>query len=235
MIRSWRRISKLKCDSQKMKCDNSHRLRSASTSPNLQYRKLSFLIFLAFIFIFHRCQNASNHEYQEKQSKEKCYYINTLPTSGGIFPDFFPLYRVSVQFSSVTQGCPTPYDPMDCSMQGFPVHSWSLLKLMSIKLVMPPNHLVLCRPLLLLPSIFPSITVLANESVLRIRWPKYWSFSFSISSSNEHSGLMSFRMDWLDLLAVQGTLKSLLQHHSSNAPILRCLAFYTISNSHIHT
>ena len=101
MIRSWRRISKLKCDSQKMKCDNSHRLRSASKSPNLQYRKLSFLIFLAFIFIFHRCQNASNHEYQEKQSKEKCYYINTLPTSGGIFPDFFPLYRVSVQFSSV--------------------------------------------------------------------------------------------------------------------------------------
>ena len=100
MIRSWRRISKLKCDSQKMKCDNSYRLRSASTSPNLQYRKLSFLIFLALIFIFHRCQNASNHEYQEKQSKEKCYYINTLPTSGGIFPDFFPLYR-EFQFSSV--------------------------------------------------------------------------------------------------------------------------------------
>ena len=114
-------------------------------------------------------------------------------------------------------------------------NSQSLLKLMSIKLVMPPNHLVLCHPLLLLPSIFPSITIFANESVLRIRWPKYWSFSFSISSSNEYSGLISFRMDWLDLLVVQGTLKSLLQHHSSNASILRCSAFFMISNSHIHT
>ena len=97
---------------------------------------------------------------------------------------------------------------------------WSLLKLMSIESVMPSNHLILCRPLLLLPSILPSIRVFSNESVLRIRWPKYWSFSFSISPSNEYSGLISLRMDWLHLLAVQGTLKSLLQYHSSKASIL---------------
>ena len=99
-------------------------------------------------------------------------------------------------------------------------NSWHLLKLMSIKSVMPSNHLILCRPLLLLPSIFPRITVFSNGSVLCIRWPKYWSFSFSISLSNEYSGLISFRIDWLDLLSVQGTLKSLLQHHSSKASIL---------------
>ena len=101
-------------------------------------------------------------------------------------------------------------------------NSRSLLKLMSIELVMTSNHLILCHPLLLLPSIFPSIRVFSNESVLRIRWPKYWSFSFSISPSKEIPGLISFRMDWLDLLAVQGTLKSLLQHHSSKASILGC-------------
>ena len=111
--------------------------------------------------------------------------------------------------------------------------SHSFLKLMSIKLVMPSNHLILCRPLLLLPSIFPSIRVFSNQSVLHIRWPKYWSFSFSISPSNEYSGMISFRMDWLDLLAVQETLKSLLQHYSS-ASILRHSAFF-MSNSHIHT
>ena len=99
-------------------------------------------------------------------------------------------------------------------------NSWSLLKLMSIELVMPSNHLLLCHPLLLPPSIFPSIRVFSNELVLHIRWPKYWSFSLNISPSNEHPGLISFRMDWLDLLAVQGTLKSLLQHHSSKASIL---------------
>ena len=97
---------------------------------------------------------------------------------------------------------------------------------------MPSNHLILCRPLLLLPSIFPSIKVFCNESVLHIRWPKYWSFSFKISPSNEHSGLISFRMDWLDLLAVQGTLKSLLQHHSSKASILWCTVFFTVQLSH---
>ena len=107
-------------------------------------------------------------------------------------------------------------------------NSQSLLKLMSHELVMPSNDLILCRPLFLLPSVFPSIMVLSNESVLHIRWPKYWSFSFSISPSNEYSGLISFRMDWLDLLGVQGTLKSLLQHHSSKASILRCSAFFIV-------
>ena len=107
-------------------------------------------------------------------------------------------------------------------------NSWSLLKLMSIESVMPSNHLILCRPLLLLPSIFPSIRVFSNESALCIRWPKYWSLSFNISPSNEHPGLISFRMDWLDLLAVQGTLKSLLQHHSSKASILWCSAFFIV-------
>ena len=110
--------------------------------------------------------------------------------------------------------------------------SQSLLKLMSIKSVMPSNHLILCHPLLLPPSVFPSIRVFSNESVLHIRWPKYWSFSFSISPSNEYSGLISFRMDWLDLLAVQGTLKSLLQHHSSKASILRHSAFFIVQLSH---
>ena len=115
----------------------------------------------------------------------------------------------SVQFSSVTQLCLTLCDPIDCSTPGLPVHtnSRSLLKLMSIELVMPSNQLILCRPLLLLPSIFPSIRVFSNESALRIRWPKYLSFSCSISPSNEYSGMTSFQIDWLELLAVQGTLK----------------------------
>ena len=111
-------------------------------------------------------------------------------------------------------------------------NSRSLLKLMSIELVMPSNHLILCHPFLLLPSIFPSIRVFSNESVLCIRWPKYWSFSFNISASIEHPGPISFRMDWLDLLAVQGTLKRLLQHHSSKSSILRRSAFFTVQLSH---
>ena len=111
-------------------------------------------------------------------------------------------------------------------------NSWSLLKLMSIQSVMPSSHLILCRPLLLLPSILPSIRVFSNESALRIRWSKDWSFSFSISPYSEHPGLISFRMDWLDLLAVQGTLKSLLQHHSSRASILRHSAFFIVQLSH---
>ena len=108
----------------------------------------------------------------------------------------------------------------------------SLPKLMSIESVMPINHLILCHPLLLLPSIFPSIMVFSNESALCMRWPKYWSFSFSVSPSNEHPGLISFRIDWLDLLAVQGTLKSLLQHHRTKASILRRSAFFTVQLSH---
>ena len=116
-------------------------------------------------------------------------------------------------------------------------NSWSLLKLMSIRLMMPSNHLILCHPLLLPPSIFPSIRVFANESVPHIRWPKYWNCSFNIKPSNEHSGLISFRMDWLDLLAVQGTLKSLLQHHSSKASVLRHSSFLyspTLTSIHDH-
>ena len=123
---------------------------------------------------------------------------------------------------------------MDCSTQASLsiTNSWSFLKLKSIELVMPSNHLILCCPLLLLPSIFPGIRVFSEESVLRIRWPKYWSFSFNISPSNGHPGLISFRMFWLDLLAVQGTLKSLLQHHSSKASILWHSAFFTVQLSH---
>ena len=129
-----------------------------------------------------------------------------------------------VQFSSVAQSCLTLCNPADCSTPGLPVHhnSQSPPKPMSIELVMPSNHLILCHPLLLLPSILPSIRVFSNESALCIRWPKIWSFSFNISPSSEHPGLTFFRMDWLDLLAVQGTLKNLLQHHSSKASILRC-------------
>ena len=114
-------------------------------------------------------------------------------------------------------------------------NSWSLLKPMSIESVMPSNHLILCHPLLLLPSIFPSLTVFSNESALRIKWPKYWSFSYKISPTNEHPGMISFRMDWLDLLAAQGTLKSLLQHHSSKASILQCSAFFLVQLSYPYT
>ena len=144
-------------------------------------------------------------------------------------------YLPQVQFSSVARSCPTLCNPMNCSTPGFPVHPPTpgvYSKLMCIKSVMPSSHLILCHPLLLLPSIFPTIMVFSNESVLHIRWPKYGSFSFSISPSNEHSGLISIRMDWLDLLAVQGTLKSLLQHHSSKASILWCSAFFMVQLSH---
>ena len=136
--------------------------------------------------------------------------------------------KSSVQFSrSVVSDSVTPWTAARQASLSI-TNSQSLPKLMSIELVMPSSHLILCRPLLLLPSIFPSIRIFSNESVLHIRWPKYWSFSFSISPSSEHSGLISFRMDWLDLLAVQGTLKSLLQHHSSKASILWCSAFFIV-------
>ena len=138
----------------------------------------------------------------------------------------------SVQFSSVAQSCLILCDPMDCSMPGFPVHH-QLLELAQThvhRVSVPSNYLILCRPLLLLPSVFPSIRVFSNESVLHIRWPEYWSFSFSINPSNEHPGLISFRMDWLDL-AVQGTLKSLLQYHSSKASILGHSAFFIVQLS----
>ena len=132
-----------------------------------------------------------------------------------------------IQFSSVTQLCMTLCDPWTAARQA-PLsitNSWSLLKLISIESVMPASHLILCRPLLILPPIPPSIRAFTNESALRIRWPKYWSFSINISPSKEHPGLITFRMDWLDLLAVQGTLKSLLQHHSSKAINSSALSF----------
>ena len=134
------------------------------------------------------------------------------------------------------QSCLTLHNSVNCSMPGFTVHhqAWSLHKLMSIELVMPSNHLILCHPLLLLPAIPLSIRVFSSESVLHIKWPKYWSFSFSFSPFNEYSGLISFRMDWLDLLAVQETLKSLLQHHSSKASMVWCSAFFIVQLSHPH-
>ena len=141
------------------------------------------------------------------------------------------------QFSSVTQSCPTLCDPMNHSTPGLPVHHQlpESPKPMSIVSVMPSNHLIICCPLLLLPSIFPIIRIFSNESVLRIRWPKYWTFSFSISPSNEYSGLIPFRMDWLDLLAVQGTHKSLLQHHSSKSINYLALSFlYSPTLTSIH-
>ena len=152
---------------------------------------------------------------------------------------FFMFLRIFLQFfqfSSVAQSCPTLCDPMNHSTPGLPIHHQLLesTQILVLESVMPSNHLILCPPLLLPLSIFPSIRVFSNESALRIRWPKYWSFSFNISPFNEHPGLISLRMDWLDLLAVQGTLKSLLQHHSSKASILWCLAFFTVQLSAIH-
>ena len=138
------------------------------------------------------------------------------------------------QFSSVPQTGLTLCNPMDFSTPGLPTitNSQSFLKSISIELVMPSNNLILCCLLLFLPSIFPSIRVFSNESVLLIRWPKYWNFSFNISPSSEYSGLISFRINWLDLLAVQGTLKSLLQHYNSKASILQCSAFFIVQLSH---
>ena len=138
------------------------------------------------------------------------------------------------QFSSVAQLCPTLCDPMNRSTPGLPVHHQlpEFTQTHVIGSVMPSSHLILCRPLLLLPPIPPSIRVFSNESTLCIRWPKYWSFRFSISPSNEHPRLISYRVDWLDLLAVQETLKNLLQHHSLNASVLRCSAFFIVQLSH---
>ena len=144
------------------------------------------------------------------------------------------MWKLWIQFSSVAQSCPTLCDPRNCSTPGLPsiTNSRSSLRLTSIESVMPSSHLILCYPLLLLPPIPPSITVFSNELTLPMRWPKYWSFSFSIIPSKEIPGLISFRMDWLDLLEVQGTLKSLLQHHSSKASILQCSGFFTVQLSH---
>ena len=141
---------------------------------------------------------------------------------------------VPLQFSSVTQSCPTLCDPWTAAHQAslFIMTSWSFLKLMSTESLMPSNHLILCHPPLLLPSIFSNIRVFSNELALHIRWPKHWSFRFSIRPSNGYSELISFRIDLFDLLAVQRTLKSLLQHHSSKASILQRSAFFTVQLSH---
>ena len=146
------------------------------------------------------------------------------------FLDSFPL---SVQLLRCVRLFVTPWTAAHQASL-FITNSWSLLKFISIESVIPSNHLMLCRPLLLLPSIFSCTRVFSNELVLHVRWPKYWSFSFSISPSNEYSGLISFTTDWLDLLTVQGTLKSLLQHHSSKASILQCSAFFIVQHSHLH-
>ena len=151
-----------------------------------------------------------------------------LVPAPGVFSQFLSVQSLSYVWLFVT-----PWTAAHQASLSFTI-SWSLLKLMSIKAVMPSNHLILCYPLLLLPSIFPSIRVFSNKSVLCIRWPKYWSFSFSISPSNVYSELISFRIDWLDLLVLQGTLKGLLQHHSTKASILQ-LSSFLWSNSHIHT
>ena len=161
-------------------------------------------------------------------------YCAVLPSNSQ--PPGFQTSKEWVQFSSVQQLShvqlfATPQTPA-CQASLSITNCQSPPKLMSIESVMPSNHLTLCRPLLLLPSIFPSTRVFSKESALHIRWPKYWHFSFNISPSNEHSGLISFRMDWLDLLAVQATLKSLLQHHSSKASVLRHSAFFTVQLPH---
>ena len=153
--------------------------------------------------------------------------VQSCETNSNIYFELIMMYLH--QFSSVAQSCPwTTARQASLSI----INSQSPPKPMSIKSMMPSNHLILCRPLLLLPPIPPSIRVFSKESTLHMRWPKYWSFSFNISPSNEQPGLISFRMDWLDLLAVQGTLKSLLQHHSSKVSILWCSAFFTVQLSH---
>ena len=152
-----------------------------------------------------------------------------------VFPfNFCEYYTFSVQFSSGAQLCLTLCDPITAAHQASLsiINSWSLLKLMSIESVMPSHHLILCCPLFLLPSSFPIIRIFSNESALHIKWSKYWSFSFSISPSDEYSGLISFRIDWFDLLAVQGTLKSFLQLHSSKALVLQCSTLFIVKLSH---
>ena len=152
----------------------------------------------------------------------------------GVMERFFNLIQFSsVQSVNCVQLFVTPWTAEHQTSLSI-TNSWSLLKLMSIKSVMPSNHLILCRPLLLATSIFPNIRVFSSESVLYIRWPKYWSFSFNSSPSNEYSGLISFRMDWLDLPVVQGTLKSLLQHHSSKTSIIWYSAFIIVQLSHLY-
>ena len=173
---------------------------------------------------------------KEKSCKETSTWVLLTTSDKQVW--LFIIYAVSIQkgFSSVqslsrVRLFATPWTAA-CQASLSLTNSWSPAKPMSTESVMPSNHLILCHPLLLLPSIFPSIRVFSDESALHIRWPKYWSFSLNICPSNEYPGLISFRMDWLDLLAVQGTLKSLFQHHSSKTSILQCSAFFIIQLSH---
>ena len=178
---------------------------------NWQDRRMIFFVFHSDNLRLNEIDHISKPQQREVQCRDDWRAISlSYPHSS------------SVQFSSVAQSCPTLCNPMDCSTPGLPVHHQLPESTQTpVHWVGDAiHHLILCRPLLLLPSIFPSIRVFSNESAFCIRWPKYWSFSFNISPSNEYSGLISFRMDWLDLLAVQGILKSLPQHHSSKASIL---------------
>ena len=152
--------------------------------------------------------------------------VNSCPSNHDLISQFNSVQSLSHVWLFATQWTAA------CQASLSITNSWSSLKLMSLELVMPSNHLILCRPLLLLPSFFPRIRIFTSESVLHIRWPKYWSFSFSISPSNEYLGLISFRIDWLDLLGVQGTLKSFLQYHSSKVSVLQCSAFFIVQLSH---
>ena len=157
--------------------------------------------------------------------------MSPVRVTSGLIMGVTHLCIVVVQWLSCVRFFAIPWTAVLQASLSFTI-SWSLLKLMSIESVMPSNHLILCHPLLLLPSIFPSIRVFSNESTVCIKWPKYWSSSFSIRPSNEYLGLISFRIDWFDLLAVKGTLKSLVQHHSSKASILWCSAFFVVQLSH---
>ena len=190
---------------------------------NWQDRRMIFFVFHSDNLRLNEIDHISKPQQREVQCRDDWRAISlSYPHSS------------SVQFSSVAQSCPTLCNPMDCSTPGLPVHHQLPESTQTpVHWVGDAiHHLILCRPLLLLPSIFPSIRVFSNESAFRIRWPKYWSFSFNISPSNEYSGLISFRMDWLDLLAVQGILKSLPQHHSSKASILQRSAFFIVQLSH---
>ena len=168
-----------------------------------------------------------------------------MPSSrGGIYKNYWDFHmgdlsilpQLIICCCSVTKSCSTLCNPMNCSTTGFSVLIifWSLFKLMSMEKVMASNHLILCHPLLFLPSIFPSIRVFSDESSLHIRWPKYWSFSFTVSPSNEYSGLIYFRTNWFDILAVQETLNNLLQHHNLKASILWHSAFFMVQLSHLY-
>ena len=172
-----------------------------------------------------------NKQPNQKRAEDQILLQRRYTNSEEAHEKMFNITNYSVQSLSSIQLFTTPWTAAHQASLSL-TNSQSFLKLMSIESVMPSNHLILCHPLLLPPSIFPSIRVFSNESVLHIRWPKYWSFSFSISPSNDYSGLISFRMDWLDLFAVQGTLKRLLQHHSSKASILWCSAFFIVQLSH---